>query len=867
MQQSLQTITLPDFITSGSESVPMLSWAYTSKSDLALGKPIGSVLNNDKLPDLQKSFQTFSQNGTYADVLSIKSLIPSQLSAYYGFNRVQNQGQGQTIFIVNAYGNPNYQADLDKFCTQFNLPQITVPNYEYGATPNWSSVTPQSSAVWAGWALETNLNLQYAHAMAPLANIVLIVCQDPSDVYLYGGVGAVVEQLSAKIVSMSWGFAENGNGRPNATLSAYNDFFFKDKPAIFCVSSGNTGGVQSFPSTCPDVLSCGGSQLNGGTATNYWVAPGPITETTWNFAGSGPSAVFPRPDYQTNFHPTSARWTPDVSYNSGSSVPVYFTNPITNATGWAYLGGTSAAAPQLAALVARQLSSGILPSANSKIAQRTFYGLASSNYNTFFNDITTGNNTVYPAFVGYDSATGLGSPKVGNIFNPIPISVTPAVTRTPTPTSTRGPSVTPTRTPTRNLPVTRTVTPTPTRTRAANVILNSPTPTPTNTGTRAIAVTPTPTPTTTSTGAITRTPTPTPTPTSTRAVAVTPTPTPTTTSTRAVAVTPTPTPTTTSTRAVTPTPAPTGGVAVTPTPSATPLPLSGNVSAQYIPLYTGYNWMSFTVMSSGGDLRQLLSQYTPLSGEFISDYNDNTLAYYTSSWQYTPSYNNLQIGKSYIYYSTNSKNLKAVGLPTSLPFNLTLSASAWTQFGVPVNKTYPLTSVFVNASDNDVIIDQMGNMTTYYEGVWYSNGDSNLYPNRGYQYHNYGNEKTVTFSELVISQLPPLSSFFVVPVNYPNYIIQNLKVVLSGSNIESDGSTLIALSSSNVIGSAKIQDFANYQKGYSLTIFSPVSTLSSIDLAILDKSNYNIYKISEKVNLINGTQTGSLSAPITLNVI
>jgi subtilase family serine protease len=626
------------------EAKPFLGWHYTSKSDLANNKSIGWVSSGDKLPDLQ----IVNPSPNVPDVLSIKSLVPSQLSAFYGFNKVRNLGQGQTIYIVDAYGNPNYQTDLDYFCAQFGLPKTTVDNYYVGGIPSWNTVTSATSADWMNWAYETNLDLQYAHAMAPSAKKVLITCLDPS--WLYTGVYAAMTQLSATIFSLSFGSTESLN--LPSSMSSLNDIVFKNQKAIFCVSSGDVGGITSFPATSPDVVSVGGSQLNGGSASNYWIAPGPLVETTWSAGGSGPSTTFAKPDYQTIFQTTSARYTPDISYNSGSPVPVYVTQPITNGVaGWGYFIGTSCAAPQMAALVARMASSGLLPQVNSRSAQNTFYNLASSNYNYFFNDITTGNNTRYTSTTGYDYATGLGSPIIGNIFNPVVVPApTPSVTVTPS--VTRAISTTPFVTSTPTLTVTPTVTVTPTKTSVITTALPV---TPTAT------ITPTPT--------VTKTTTPTPTSSS---VAITPTVTPTLTK------TPTPTVTSTSVNNV---------IQPSPTPSVTP---------------------------------------------------------------------NLQ------------------------------------------------------------------------------------------------------------SPLPALSSFFTTPVAYPYYCIQNLKVSLSGSNIETAGSTLIALSGSTILGSSKVIDNPNYTKGYEMTVFSPVSSLTPINLAILDTSTYTIYNIAQTISLINGVTTGSVASPITV---
>src|SRR5205823_4467517 len=117
----------------------------------------------------------------------------------------------------------------------------------------------------------------------------------------------------------------------------------------FVASSGDYGAPPSYPAISPNVLSVGGTNLQIDAGGNYQ------GEVGWGDSGGGISVYEAKPSYQSNVTQSATKRTnPDVAYNGdpNSGVPVYDSTPYQNVTGWFQVGGTSAGAPQWAALVA-----------------------------------------------------------------------------------------------------------------------------------------------------------------------------------------------------------------------------------------------------------------------------------------------------------------------------------------------------------------------------------------------------------------------------------------------------------------------------------------------------------------------------------
>lgn len=314
---------------------------------------------------------------------------PAKMRHAYGFDLVSGTGTGQTIAIVEAYGSPTLQADLNKFCTTFALPYITVPIYYPQGIPPADPL----------WALETSLDVEWAHAIAPGAKIIVVVAKSTLSTDLLGAVDFAVA-LGAKQVAMSW-------CTPEFNGVSYYDYHFNKPGVTFTAASGDSGAAVVWPAVSPYVVGVGGTHLVLDSVGNI------TSETGWSGSGGGISLYQAKPTFQNGWQTATKRTTPDVSYNGdpATGVAVYITNYY-GQTGWLMCGGTSAGAPQWAALFAlvnagRAVS---LSSANSLL-----YAAGTANYSGNYRDIVSGYNGKYWAVARYDYVTGLGSPRATSL--------------------------------------------------------------------------------------------------------------------------------------------------------------------------------------------------------------------------------------------------------------------------------------------------------------------------------------------------------------------------------------------------------------------------------------------------------------------
>lgn len=357
---------------------------------------------------------------------------PQTILTAYGFNNLSCThttttdwtdtnlcGHGQTIAIVDAYDDPNIASDLQTFDSQYGLPSCPAGSCFVKLEPQGTPTTN------SGWALEISLDVEWAHAIAPGAKIILVEAANSNLGNLLSAVDTAVGQ-GAQQVSMSWG------GSEFSSESSY-DYHFNSATTSFFASSGDSGSGVEYPAASPYVISVGGTTLNVDSSGNY------VNESAWSGSGGGVSAYELKPSYQNNFQPYSGRAIPDVAYdgNPNTGVAVYDSVPYFGQSGWFEVGGTSVGAPQWTGI------SAIVNSGNAKLASTSFgtsnafYGAASgaeSNppttpYITNYHDITTGSNgncgSICNAGSGYDEVTGVGSPQSNNLV--------PYLTPTPTP--------------------------------------------------------------------------------------------------------------------------------------------------------------------------------------------------------------------------------------------------------------------------------------------------------------------------------------------------------------------------------------------------------------------------------------------------
>jgi subtilase family serine protease len=339
---------------------------------------------------------------------TVVGLTPTQIRHFYGFdglscNSSNTCGAGQTIAIVDAFDDPNIESDLGVFTTQFSLPPCTTANGCF------TKLTPQGlPRTDRGWALEISLDVEWAHAIAPGAKIVLVEALTNSNTNLFKAVDTAASTVGVHQVSMSWGGGESSS---ETSLDSH----FTVNGVSFTASSGDSGHGIIYPSASPNVVSVGGTTLNIDRFGNLQ------SETAWSGSGGGISADESEPSYQTNYPIPSTggkRGNPDVSYDAdpNSGVAVYDSLGDQGFKNWIQVGGTSAGAPQWAALIAivnaRRTSP--LGSTGAPTANADIYSIAKTAYSTNFRDIISGTNgscgTVCTASTNYDFVTGLGSP-------------------------------------------------------------------------------------------------------------------------------------------------------------------------------------------------------------------------------------------------------------------------------------------------------------------------------------------------------------------------------------------------------------------------------------------------------------------------
>jgi len=422
--------------------VSTLPKAPASRDLVAQSSPVPGVVDSSlkASPHLQvgpRMREGAGKSGSKAATWPGSCYTVAQIRQAYGSDRFNGTGQGQIIGIVEAYGSPTIRADLEAFSqaaplVAANLRIFDQDGREYGSellmTPGGQSPSDTEKM----WALETALDVEWAHAMAPGASIVLVVAKTDNFLDLLAAVDIAVAQ-GARQVSMSWGNTEVNSPRNLA-------FHFDRTGVSFFASSGDQAGIMNWPAAASRVCGVGGSTVTLNPAGNV------VSEVAWSGGGGGLSSVLATiPDYQQRNASAadlcgSVRGGPDVSYNANPEIgfAVYSTaDPAT--AGWRRVGGTSAGAPQWAALTA------LANALRATLNKPPLNGINSVIY-TFprgsLRDVMTGSNG-NPALMGYDLATGLGSPMSSTVTALSRVAVVQ-----PTPTPTPAPTPTPTTTPT-----------------------------------------------------------------------------------------------------------------------------------------------------------------------------------------------------------------------------------------------------------------------------------------------------------------------------------------------------------------------------------------------------------------------------------
>lgn len=408
------------------------------------------------------SMPTMTQNASAAPMAAgsvIATYTPAQIRAAYGLPalpvagsiitpaQAAQMGAGQTIYIIDAMHDPNVAAQLAAFNAKFGLPTCTtqaistttrlplapastttpgcVLSVAYATASG--AMTGTAPAYDSGWATEIALDVQWAHATAPLARIILI---ESSDASLNGLLGAVnlANAMGPGIVSMSFGGAEgNWTGSVESAFSGAN--------MTYLAAAGDSGAGVQWPAVSPHVVAVGGTSLT-------YSGSGVRSEAAWAGTGGGVSAYTPTPAYQVNAIPglgsVAHRSVTDVSFNADPATGQYLAVMPAGSTAvsWISVGGTSLSTPQWAGVIAianaqRAMAGKALLGAPHAVLY-TQIATVPGTYASTFGDVIKGADgscSLCAARTGYDQPTGLGTPNVIPMLNALSgISPAPVVT-------------------------------------------------------------------------------------------------------------------------------------------------------------------------------------------------------------------------------------------------------------------------------------------------------------------------------------------------------------------------------------------------------------------------------------------------------
>ncbi len=271
-------------------------------------------------------------------------LTPAQLTHAYGLDAiaftspsgatVKGDGSGQTIALIEAYHDPTLQSDLQAFDRVYNLPD-----------PPMGILDMAGGRTNPAWSLEESLDVEWAHAIAPGATLVVVEAGSQSLVSLQAAINTARNIPAVDVISMSLGFPE---------LTYHGSLPLTTPPGhigiTFVGASGDSGlaGGSDWPAVSPDVLAVGGTTLYVSGSGQY------ISEVAWSGSGGGQSHFVAEPGYQRATSNSGRRLTPDVAFDGdpNTGVEVYQTSPYTGLGSWQIVGGTSLGTPAWAAIIA-----------------------------------------------------------------------------------------------------------------------------------------------------------------------------------------------------------------------------------------------------------------------------------------------------------------------------------------------------------------------------------------------------------------------------------------------------------------------------------------------------------------------------------
>jgi kumamolisin len=312
---------------------------------------------------------------------------PQEIRRAYG---LPASGGSGVICVVDAFDYPTALHDFNLFSKTFGLPEETSanptnPNNKVLQVVYATGSRPPGNVGWGG---ESSLDIQWAHALAPNAKIVLVESYNDTFAELFNAVRVASRVVGCRQVSMSWSGSQFGGE------TAY-DVNFTAPNVVYFASAGDSGAAADYPPSSPRVVAVGGTTLKLDSLGRR------LSETGWTDSGGGLSSYEPRPFYQNSLSgKLLRRGVPDIAlvadpYTGVANYDTY------GSTGWYVVGGTSLSAPAVAAIfnVTGHFFSG------SATALSWLYSRVGT---SLYNDIVSGSNGL-PCVIGWDFVTGVGT--------------------------------------------------------------------------------------------------------------------------------------------------------------------------------------------------------------------------------------------------------------------------------------------------------------------------------------------------------------------------------------------------------------------------------------------------------------------------
>jgi len=410
-----------------------------------------------------------------------RCFAPQAIQASYNLGPLYAEGKngsGRTIVIVDSFGSDTIAHDLHVFDTAFSLTPMCgeegvtcktgMPVFSRLAlqgSPNTNPTGNGHQEDRSAWALEVSLDVEWAHSVAPGANILLVTTPTAETLGVQGfpdmmnAEQYVVDHRLGDVISQSFASAEQAFGSTQSLLNLRHAFISAQQAGITVLGSSGDSGTANvmkqpvggpnpqqlipfpsveWPASDPLVTGVGGTYLctdpritdpttprtvdSTDPPSRCRTNPG-VAEVGWVASGGGFSSVFARPGFQDELPagstaiPSSQRGVPDVAYQASATtgVLVYITNAgysgiacpggVLCSTGWYVVGGTSSGTPQWAGIVAiaAQINGGPIGYINPALYK---IGANPSRYAADFYDVTTGNNQTVSSVPGYSATTG-----------------------------------------------------------------------------------------------------------------------------------------------------------------------------------------------------------------------------------------------------------------------------------------------------------------------------------------------------------------------------------------------------------------------------------------------------------------------------